>query len=308
MKKLAIPTFGDLLSKYPEIAAVERVKSDKPSVSTVYNILSGVRRILQILGIDTSRCINILTYDKIDLFLIEARRLGLSMTTAWTYAQHLQGLVAKWTIPYYERYGWKVGGFRMPIRRRKAARYCRPDRKDLLRVRDWYESLFCREDKREWLIVTLMLEFAMRNGDIVKLRWSDFKQKGDSVYLCYTPHKTEGSSGRIVCWPVHKDIWKRMALIKDGSSRTGTHFQGLVVSAAREVFRRLNKEIKEQSFFVKTHKGLYELRKICIDHIYQKYGAELAVSISGDDIKTISRYYADPSQPNVGAVRIIDLL
>ena len=44
------------------------------------------------------------------------------------------------------------------------------------------------------------------------------------------------------------------------------------------------------------------------DHIYQKYGAEMAVSISGDDIKTITRYYADPAQPNIGAIRIIDLL
>ena len=55
-------------------------------------------------------------------------------------------------------------------------------------------------------------------------------------------------------------------------------------------------------------KASYELRKICIDHVYQKYGAEIAVSISGDDIKTITRYYADPAQPNIGTVRIVDLL
>ena len=34
----------------------------------------------------------------------------------------------------------------------------------------------------------------------------------------------------------------------------------------------------------------------------------MAVSISGDDIKTIIRYYADPSQPNIGEVRIANLL
>lgn len=39
-----------------------------------------------------------------------------------------------------------------------------------------------------------------------------------------------------------------------------------------------------------------------------KSGAEMAVSISGDNIKTIMHYYADPAQPNIGAVRIIDLL
>ena len=34
----------------------------------------------------------------------------------------------------------------------------------------------------------------------------------------------------------------------------------------------------------------------------------MAVSISGDDIRTITKYYADPAQPNLGAVRIVDLL
>lgn len=55
-------------------------------------------------------------------------------------------------------------------------------------------------------------------------------------------------------------------------------------------------------------KASYELRKICMDHVYQKYGTEMAVSISGDDIRTITKYYADPAQPNLGAVRIVDLL
>ena len=55
-------------------------------------------------------------------------------------------------------------------------------------------------------------------------------------------------------------------------------------------------------------KASYELRKICIDHIYQRFGAEKAVSISGDDIRTISRYYADPAQPNIGSVRVMDLI
>ena len=36
--------------------------------------------------------------------------------------------------------------------------------------------------------------------------------------------------------------------------------------------------------------------------------AKMTVSISGDDIKTITRYYADPSQPNVGDLRVSELL
>ncbi len=71
-------------------------------------------------------------------------------------------------------------------------------------------------------------------------------------------------------------------------------------------FEQINRDLRALGFT--GHKGAYELRKICIDHVYQKYGAEMAVSISGDDIRTITRYYADPSRPNIGATRIIDLL
>ena len=50
------------------------------------------------------------------------------------------------------------------------------------------------------------------------------------------------------------------------------------------------------------------LRKICIDHVYQKFGAEMASSISGDDIRTVTRYYADPSVVNMVGIRVMDLL
>ena len=74
-----------------------------------------------------------------------------------------------------------------------------------------------------------------------------------------------------------------------------------------DVFARLNADLRSQKIFTGS-KGCYELRKICIDHVYQKFGAEMASSISGDDIRTMMRYYADPSQPNIGDLRIIDLL
>lgn len=97
-------------------------------------------------------------------------------------------------------------------------------------------------------------------------------------------------------WPIHDAIWAKF--IEYGGLR------GLDVTD--ETFDELNRDLRHLGFH--GTKAAYELRKICIDHVYQKYGAEMAVSISGDDIKTISRYYADPAQPNIGAVRIVDLL
>lgn len=110
------------------------------------------------------------------------------------------------------------------------------------------------------------------------------------------PHKTALTSGRRVYWPIHDDIWRKL-----------NYYGGLDgLDVTDETFDRLNRSLR--SLGLRGQKGAYELRKICIDHIYQKYGAEMAVSISGDNIKTISHYYADPAQPNVGAVKVVDLL
>lgn len=78
------------------------------------------------------------------------------------------------------------------------------------------------------------------------------------------------------------------------------------IDVTDETFTELNKEVRSLGF--RGNKAAYELRKICIDHIYQEYGAEKASAISGDDIKTITHYYADPAQPNIGEVRVLDLL
>lgn len=319
MKKQKTPTFRDLLESYPRFAEIERMKSERPAVTTVWNIISGVKHVLTATGVAMDAPVTDMTRQKLDLYLAEVKERGQSAVTAWAYVQHLRGIVARWVIPYYEGKGWKVEPFALPVCRRKAQRYIRPERDVLLKVKDWYDSLLIRKDKRDWLAVTMMLEFGMRNGDVSRLKWSDFRRRdegcgmgdeeGSTMYLCYTPHKTELTSGRVVAWPVHADIWRTMVEIRSQmGDRAGTHFQGLVVPAAKEVFARLNKEIRGCHFFTGTHKALYELRKICVDHIYQKYGAEKASSISGDDIKTVTRYYADPAQPNIGAVRVIDLL
>ena len=59
-------------------------------------------------------------------------------------------------------------------------------------------------------------------------------------------------------------------------------------------YQRINKELRK--IFPEAQKASYELRKICIDHIYQSRGPAMASAISGDDLKTVTYYYADPSQ------------
>ena len=115
---------------------------------------------------------------------------------------------------------------------------------------------------------------------------------------------------------MHPDIWERLVAYhgegiphnkRRGWSKNECRDAQLVVPCARDVFVRLNRELRLLKIFT-GNKACYELRKICVDHVYQKFGVEMASSISGDDIRTVTRYYADPSAVNVGDVRIVDLL
>ena len=143
----------------------------------------------------------------------------------------------------------------------------------------------------------MMLEFAMRNGDIMRLKRDNFVERDGRVFLNYTPHKTEHSSGRVVKWPVHPSIWAQMHTLFNGDD---------LPELDEAVFDELNAAMRGMGFT--GTKGAYELRKICVDHVYQKFGAEMAVSISGDDIRTIMHYYADPAQPNIDNIRVTDLI
>ena len=318
MKKPHIPTFSELLAAYPRIADMERTKSERPCAKTVSSVVVGVGRILATLDPRAAEHpVTWLTEERIDAFLTEATQQGISPVSAWSYVMQLRSITARWTRPYYRALGLRIPPFSLPLWRRKLKRYARPTRETLLKVKDWYDSLSLRDDKREWLVATLMLEFGMRNGDVARLRWADFRIRvGDAsspdetpavVMLAYMPHKTSLTSGRIVAWPVHPELWRQMCLAREAMpSHAGTHLVGMGVPGARRVFSRLNSDLRARRLFGGS-KMLYELRKICIDHVYQRFGAEMASSISGDDIRTVTRYYADPSAVHVDSVRTVDL-
>lgn len=311
-----VPTVKMVLETYPKFAAIERMRMEKPCEKTVISAVSGTRRLCEIGGISLDEPVTVLDRRRLERILDMARCSNLKPISVWSYLYSLRKLFAKWTQRYYADKKWHLPQLEMPSCRRQSPRYVRPDSTVLAKVKDWYGALEKRNDPREWIIATLMLEFAMRNGDAERLRWSDFRIKEGRAVLCYTPHKTRLSSGRTVAWPVHPDIWDRLCTYHDGGiphnkrkgwTRNEDRDSQLVVPCARDVYARLNQELRACKIFTGS-KGCYELRKICIDHIYQKFGAEMASSISGDDIRTVMRYYADPSAVNVKDVRVIDLL
>lgn len=313
------PTITKMVKVYVEAAAVERLKCGKPNERTVRNTLAGVRNFrrwlnarreslgYRYIGFDEDfPLVSIIKPQLIHSYLADLLKQKVKPVTAMSYLTQFQQLFARWVHPYYEDRGWKVPPFPTFGKRPKAPRYNRPSKEQLLKVKSWYESIdnSQRYEARYslvpgdqlWFAATMMLEFAMRNSDINRLTRQNFVEYEGRHFLNYTPHKTQHSSGRMVKWPIHQKIWDRL------TERGELYLPEL----SEDVFDALNRQMRSLGFT--GTKGAYELRKICIDHVYQKFGAERAVSVSGDDIKTITHYYADPAQPNIGDLRITDLL
>ena len=286
-----IPTFNEAIYCYKNFCKVERLKNSSPSEATSRNTIKGVKQLCRAAKINLDSNITAFTRDKFDEAIINLTSRGVKGISIKSFVSQFRALFAKWTSPYYKNAGWQIPAFEYPEFRFKFERYRRPGEEKLAKGKEWY---FGREGEL-WLMATMMLEFAMRNGDVLRLSEDNFIEKGGRIYLCYTPHKTELTSSRHVLWPVHPEIWNKIE--EYGGIRC--------FDISQEYFVEMNRQLREIGF--NGSKASYELRKICIDHIYQKFGAEMATSISGDDIKTITRYYADPSQPNIGEVRVVDL-
>ena len=297
-----IPTIEQVMKCYQVVAMTERAKTGRPGEETVLNCLRGTRSVCAAAGVPLTASVGELTRQRIDAALASFMARGVSRLSAWSYVCQLRGIFARWCLPYYRDAGWEIPKLELPVFRAQPPRYIRPCPEILARVKAWYQNLCCavktgREANGElWLAATMMLEFAMRNGDVLRLKNDNFVSRDNRHFLSYVPHKTELTSGRRVFWPIHPDIW---SVFDDFGGMT-------CFDITDEVFVEMNRQLR--ALGLRGNKGAYELRKICIDHVYQKFGAEMAVSISGDDIKTISRYYADPAQPNIGELRVVDLL
>ena len=287
-----IPTIEQVMKCYQIIAQTERMKTGRPGEDTVANALRGTVNICRSAHIELTSPVTSLTRKKIDIALATFVERGLTRISAWSYVWQLKSVFAKWCMPYYKDAGWEIPPLDLPSFRAKAPHYVRPSGEMLSRVKAWYK----KQTGEHWFAATMMLEFAMRNSDVLRLKDANFVENDSGHYLSYTPHKTELSSGRRVYWPIHDDIWEKFM-----------EYGGLSgLDVTDQTFSDINYDLRALGF--RGTKGAYELRKICIDHVYQKFGAEMAVSISGDEIRTISKYYADPAQPNLGTIRILDLI
>lgn len=300
------PSIETALNVYEVAARTERVKTGgKPCERTEKTVIATTRLIARTLGIKESASIDTLTRKALTEFAVKQIENNVSRLSVLTYFEKLKSLGAKWTEDYYADRKLKTPKFSAPVIHCQPKRYRRPSEKTRKAVLKWYQSLDCEYDDLKWGIVTMMIEFAMRNGDIGRLTWGNFKETESGTILEYVPHKTSLSSARRVVANVPLEIWDRLRNLKDkdGVNDDTPVFKRLGVS-------RVMPEIARQmrSFGFTGSKSTYELRKLCIDTTYRHFGAEAASAISGDDIRTVTKYYADSSICNFGNVRISELM
>ena len=192
-----IPTIEQTMKCYRVVAQIERMKTGRPGEETVANALRGTVNVCRAAGVQLTESVAALTRKKLDLALAGFMERGITRLSAWSYVCQLRGIFAKWCRPYYDDAGWEIPPLDIPAFRAKAPHYVRPSEEILSRVKAWYS----RQTGEHWFAATMMLEFAMRNGDVLRLKSENFvgfsvRQTEDYLRGTVDPI-VRGSSGEV---------------------------------------------------------------------------------------------------------------
>ena len=293
------PTLGEMMDAYEKFATERSYdpRFRKPRLRTIANSLVSFRTVMREGGLHETdgyrKLYNEATAKRIFDSLLRPER-GLTGVSAWAYICSLQTLAAEWTKPYYERKGYLVKSVKLPDAGlvKDAPRYQRPTQDLIARQDQFYSSLQEREDKRLFLVASMVLQLAMRPEDVAALTAENFVRAADGrIYLDYIPQKTMYSSKRRVRWPVPPALWDRIRAHAGSRLDAGD----TLIDRFQSVCHRLNEEMRTSCGMERSTKALYEFRKRCIDYVYHQFGINAAVAISGDNASTIEYYYLDPS-------------
>lgn len=288
-RKTSVPTFEEVYKKYREIAEIEFQVSGRPRETSVKTSISAMRRIVRDCGLKDSDRVDMLTGRMVEkrVYDVVATKT-IRATSAYADVSHAMGVFARWARDKYRDFGWIVpecNDWPKPRGMACQVRYVRPDDDLRKRTLEWWRSLE-KDMPKVWLSVTMMIQFAMRNGDVSRLKWNDIKRIDGVWVLHYTPSKTRVSTGgRGVSWPVSEDMYARLRAAR---------YDDEYIAPDTKVWSLVNALMRELGWT--GTKASYELRKMAVDQIYRTQGIERAVQLSGDDTHTLMRYYADASR------------
>lgn len=290
-----VPTLGTLISLYMEMCGPTLTEHQR-------NVMNEIKKLMKFAGLSGDMPSDLVTFDIIDRY---AQSENVKAISRIGKCQRIQSLFGRKARMFYRRRGYDVTGVDVPVIADDSKAYQSLPQKTLFSLLGWYRSLQFRKDGRGRIFVMLMLKYAMRNGDVERLKWSNFDRSGATWKLTYTPHKTEHSTaGRSVSiWldamdQIELEEWRGDAGDDDYVVPRKARKHGWSIA---ELQRVLNEDIRKACGFTGS-KGLYELRKLCVDTVFHLYGAEAAAAYSGDDYKTVKFHYSDPSSLNLRGI------
>ena len=304
------PTPERLAEVYRSAAAAEYAKHEQPRPATVRNNVLAFLALAKDIGAERTDGMTAAAVEAWVAARCVADKDGGGMerkrVSAWSTLNQAKSLWARWTAPYYERENVFLpaclGKWPVPKLSGRTSKYERPPEELRRATFAWYEGLE-KSEPALWLACTLMTQFAMRPVDAAALRWADFERRADGhLTLRYVPSKTRMSAERprTVRWPVDRALHGRMA-----AAGAAEHVLPGADAAARYALyiREVNPQMRALGWArERWGKACYELRKMCIDAVYQRYGLERAVQISGDNPETVRDYYSDPNSDTIAPV------
>ena len=300
-----VPTWEKLEEVYLEIVADHFARTGKPKPYVAKKNAKILRTLLKQMNVARSESMALATVAKFDKWVTarvtdedeeEAAHKRYSTSRIIGMAQSCW---AKWTRDYYRRRGlvippnvdhWpQVEGF-API-------YVLPA-KELREVTDKGGQELEEQNPGLWLAFAMMRHHGMRPGDAQRAEWSWFQPAAGGKYrLRFQPSKTKRSTkGRYVDQTLTAAHWERLraawSLAGDGGP--------FVVPGGEE--KRLQAIVDTNTAMRKwgweTMKASYELRKLFVSEIFNRYGLVAASAYSGDNPTTIQYYYAAADPEN----------
>ena len=299
------PTVSELIRVYREIAAAEFSAEGEPKPSTVEENARKLTAMAKGASGEDDPRIDELTPERVEKWVAAycakypPEQQGRARVSAWSTLAQARSVWAKWTRQKYERRGIRIPACldRWPRQKRNSASaYKRPPEALRAATMKWYQDS-AEKQPELWVAATLMVQFAMRPWSAAMLKWSDIEVGAAAITLRYTPTKTENrtSRPRRVSWPVAPSLYD--GLRKRGGKGEYVTPGDTLASRYALYTRSLCKVMRGLGWGRETYgKACYELRKLCIDAVYRTLGVEAAVQVSGDNVATVIKYYADPNR------------
>ncbi len=300
-----VPTIAQLIKAYEEIAMKRAVdpRYNKPSKRARESALKYYRYCYEAAGLSlndkVTELFRIETTEKIVDAFMKANLAGPSVRS---YVVSLQTVTTPWALEYYRRtYGYKVPRPELPDlgKFQEAPSYYQLSEELDKKIDEWIKNIDsimnlsgkASDDVNFYLLCINNL--AMRPNDIGYLTAANFPMDANGrCYFRYKPHKTKESSNARVDLPIPLALWQRVKKL------TGSKFENgeLLLPNWWGILPRVNKSMREYCDMPeeKFQKAGYELRKRCIHKIMLFQGMEQAVRLSGDNRKTLEKYYTDP--------------